>query len=238
MSDSEDYGDSEADEDLTIRNLEISKSPGHNDLVSLLECPVCLDLPLPPIRTCCQGHIICSLCCPRLMVCPLCQQHIGTGRNFFAEDFLNKSTMKCKFSPDGCLTELSGSKIREHMDTCFYRPIKCRQCGRKVAFSDIDDHLFNEHQISPWDLNEEGVRIVTCQKLRTRNPHARIVQHHHWSLDTIVVLFLLVIFASVADVCFNASNEIVSWDKTVASFVSDALYRLYSDVIETCMTLI
>lgn len=68
-----------------------------------------------------QGHIICAACTPRLRVCPLCQQHIGTGRNFFAEDFLNKSIFRCKYYEDGCFVELPGVKINEHVKDCRFR---------------------------------------------------------------------------------------------------------------------
>jgi E3 ubiquitin-protein ligase SIAH1 len=99
----------------------VTKSPSQEDLVPLLECPVCFDLPLPPIRTCYQGHIICVNCCDKLSVCPLCQKPIGIGRNYFAETFLNTCTMRCRYYEDGCAVELPGSKIRAHMDRCNYR---------------------------------------------------------------------------------------------------------------------
>lgn len=103
------------------RSLEVARSPSQDDIVSFLECPVCFELPLPPIRMCIQGHIICADCCCRLKKCPLCQQKIDIGRNFFAENFLNQSIIKCKFKVDGCKEELPGEKMKQHMQTCDFR---------------------------------------------------------------------------------------------------------------------
>jgi len=212
MSDLEDFdyndsGDSDG-EDLTDRSLEVTKSPATDDLVSLLECPVCFDLPLPPIRTCNRGHIICADCCPKLRICPLCQHHIGYGRNFFAEDFLNKSTMKCKFHQDGCLVELPGFRIRDHMQLCNYRPIKCQECRNKISYGDIDDHLLKRHGISKWDLNEEGSRIVLCQKLRTRNPYAdMVIDTMPWRYSSITLLLGLIIMILADSYHFDESCD-------------------------------
>lgn len=104
-----------------FRSLEVARSPSQEDIVSLLECPVCFDLPLPPIKTCIQGHIICADCCCRLNKCPLCQQKIDIGRNFFAENFISKSVIKCKFKVDGCNEELPGEKMKEHIQNCDFR---------------------------------------------------------------------------------------------------------------------
>lgn len=106
---------------VLIRALEVTRSPSQDDVLPLLECPVCFDLPLPPIRTCIQGHIICADCCLKLPRCPLCQQRIDIGRNFFAEHFLNNSVIKCKFTIDGCRAELPGEKLKRHMQTCEFR---------------------------------------------------------------------------------------------------------------------
>jgi predicted amidophosphoribosyltransferase len=49
-------------------------------LNELLECPVCFVVPTSgPLKTCKNGHMVCSSCEPNLTNgCPVCQQPIDT----------------------------------------------------------------------------------------------------------------------------------------------------------------
>lgn len=47
------------------------------DLASLFECPVCFDYVLPPILQCQSGHLVCSICRPKLTCCPTCRGPLG-----------------------------------------------------------------------------------------------------------------------------------------------------------------
>ena len=47
------------------------------DLVSLFECPVCMDFALPPILQCQSGHIVCASCRTKLSSCPTCRGNLG-----------------------------------------------------------------------------------------------------------------------------------------------------------------
>ena len=44
-----------------------------SSLLTLLECPVCLDHITPPVKQCVKGHLVCSDCFPRLPHCPTCR---------------------------------------------------------------------------------------------------------------------------------------------------------------------
>ena len=41
-----------------------------NQILTLLECPVCLDHITPPIKQCIKGHLVCTDCFPHLPHCP------------------------------------------------------------------------------------------------------------------------------------------------------------------------
>ena len=47
------------------------------DLASFFECPVCFDYVLPPIYQCQAGHLVCSVCRPKLNCCPTCRGPLG-----------------------------------------------------------------------------------------------------------------------------------------------------------------
>ncbi|CAL8137606.1 unnamed protein product [Orchesella dallaii] len=200
VSDSEEYSSFD-------RSLEVTRSPSQEDILSLLECPVCFDLPLPPIRTCVQGHIICAECCSRLTKCPLCQQRIDIGRNFFAEDFLNRSVIKCRFKVDGCDAELVGEKMKAHAQICEFRPLKCKRCSARVAFSEFESHMFNQHGVGPWDLNDQGVRIVVSQKQRSKMKRGSSTDIPSISMKAICTsLIITAVFTIVADYLYDPTD--------------------------------
>ncbi|CAH1240913.1 SIAH1 [Branchiostoma lanceolatum] len=55
----------------------------YHDEQLFAECPVCLDVVLPPIWQCAQGQ--CLGCLQRLTTCPLCRVPIGDARNLELE---------------------------------------------------------------------------------------------------------------------------------------------------------
>ncbi len=54
-------------------------------VLSLLECPVCLDHITPPVRQCVKGHLVCADCFPRLHHCPTCRGDMCQERNLAME---------------------------------------------------------------------------------------------------------------------------------------------------------
>ena len=56
------------------------------DLMNMLECPVCLDTAdRPPIYQCTEGHLLCESCNHRLSACPQCGHSLLNSRNRTAE---------------------------------------------------------------------------------------------------------------------------------------------------------
>jgi len=96
----------ELEKEIDKLNTEIEKKkngdkPDKNkDIVTCLECPVCLDVCKPPLQIwqCPEGHIICGSCVnrPELRVCPQCRISL-TGqlsRNRALEDIARKTFPK------------------------------------------------------------------------------------------------------------------------------------------------
>uniref|UniRef100_A0A1B6KWV6 RING-type domain-containing protein n=1 Tax=Graphocephala atropunctata TaxID=36148 RepID=A0A1B6KWV6_9HEMI len=72
------------------------------DLESILQCPVCFELPANIIYLCRVGHHMCERCRRRLTNCPTCQSAMTGARNFLAEALISKFSM-FKGSGDGPL---------------------------------------------------------------------------------------------------------------------------------------
>lgn len=60
------------------------------DLETVLQCPVCLEIPPNLIYLCKVGHHMCDKCKVRLTLCPTCQSPMTKSRNFLAEALISK----------------------------------------------------------------------------------------------------------------------------------------------------
>jgi len=88
-------------------------------LLKTLECPVCMEIVIPPVFNCGNGHIICGLCHPRVPKCGLCASNFTTARNYTVESILALIDTTCRNSL--CSKALRADKLRDHLDTCEYR---------------------------------------------------------------------------------------------------------------------
>ncbi|XP_047361141.1 uncharacterized protein LOC124953599 [Vespa velutina] len=70
--------------------LEETRLKWYDILESLLECPVCCEIPESNILQCVSGHHICISCRYRLQNCPICKNNFSNTRNFFAEEMASK----------------------------------------------------------------------------------------------------------------------------------------------------
>ena len=60
-------------------------------LGSILQCPVCLEVPTsPPIYRCDNGHILCKECKAKLSYCPECRMKLGDKRCLTSEKIVRE----------------------------------------------------------------------------------------------------------------------------------------------------
>ncbi|XP_063221402.1 E3 ubiquitin-protein ligase SIAH1B-like [Bacillus rossius redtenbacheri] len=64
------------------------------DVMQLLECPVCLTVMTPPIHMCANGHDVCHKCWQQLTKCPLCKARLLSARNIVLEQLLDGAELQ------------------------------------------------------------------------------------------------------------------------------------------------
>ena len=72
--------------DAQIVDLTESDVP---EMLGLIECPVCREVPPPPLYNCENGHFVCANCRPRLVApsrCAYCLAPFTQSRNFPLEE--------------------------------------------------------------------------------------------------------------------------------------------------------
>ncbi|KAH7939996.1 hypothetical protein HPB52_020165 [Rhipicephalus sanguineus] len=95
-------------------------SPGEllTELQSLLECPVCREVFLPPSLQCWNGHVICSDCRRGSPTCPLCRARKERIRNVGLEKLLKAARFPCKYAPSWCAASIPLSAKHKHEEQC------------------------------------------------------------------------------------------------------------------------
>ena len=94
-------------------------------LLSDLECPVCTQYMVPPIKLCTNGHNICSNCRERVRYCPTCRAKFSEIRNVALENIARRLKYPCVNRQNGCPGSFSIQNIAVHQDVSEYGKIKC-----------------------------------------------------------------------------------------------------------------
>ena len=110
-----------------------SKARANNNqqqkIISLLECPICLECVLPPIYQSQNEHLICKNCCFRTTLCPVCQATLSAlaVNNLQLGKLANIFHFGCKYVVNGCQWKSILFMRVEHEKTCEYI-VRTRRC--------------------------------------------------------------------------------------------------------------
>jgi len=143
-----------------------------NSLLTLLECPVCLDHITPPIKQCTKGHLVCIDCFPRLPHCPTCRSPMAEERNLGMEQVSRLLKFPCRYHPMGCKEAHTLSAKAEHERNCPYLQLKCPfhgQCSFGGALSAVVPHLKSEHAVTPVPVQPSGTLFYRAKYFFKRN---------------------------------------------------------------------
>jgi E3 ubiquitin-protein ligase SIAH1 len=116
-----------------------------------LECPVCMEYMVPPIKLCTNGHSICSKCREEVDCCPTCRTKFTDIRNVALETIARRQKYPCANRGSGCPDLLSIELIVEHQAVCTHGPIKCPltkvgfQCSWNGVKFDLEEHAKAAH---------------------------------------------------------------------------------------------
>jgi len=141
-------------------------------LLTLLECPVCLDHITPPIKQCVKGHLVCTDCYPRLPHCPTCRSTMSEERNLGMEQVSRLLKFPCRYHPMGCKEAYTLAQKEEHERNCPYLQLKCPfhgQCSFGGALSAVVPHLKSEHSVTPVPVQPSGTLFYRAKHFFKRN---------------------------------------------------------------------
>ena len=128
------------------------------DLLSDLECPVCMEYMVPPIKLCTNGHNICSKCRESVHCCPTCRAEFSEIRNVALENIAKSQKYPCVNRQSGCLDLFPIEHIAKHHAVCLYSKIKCPfqitgKCSWNGLKRNLEGHATASH---PGSFLEES----------------------------------------------------------------------------------
>jgi len=142
-------GDTERESEPAVRN---NRSTARTDesrqleseLESVVECPVCYNIPRDlPIPCCPAGHIMCSPCRLRVLHCPTCRRQLEDNTSSLAAALIEKVKHKCLYWDFGCRHRDFLVGLVRHEEVCQDRTILCpgpNGCEEKVQLKDFYRH--------------------------------------------------------------------------------------------------
>ncbi|VIO87388.1 Uncharacterized protein BM_BM6403 [Brugia malayi] len=135
------------------------------EVLSVFECPVCMDYMMPPYLQCQSGHLVCGNCRPKLTCCPTCRGPVPSVRNLVLEKIANTVMFPCKFSGSGCPLTFSHVEKVEHEELCEFRPYCCpcpgASCKWQGSLSEVMGHLMKVHKSITTLQGEDIVFLAT-----------------------------------------------------------------------------
>lgn len=141
------------------QNQETMNTLGRAAVLRELECPICWNFMVPPIRQCCNGHSVCETCYLKLKQCPICQGKFTKVRNRSLEAVLEAvASYPCVNEKFGCKYRMLTVEARaQHEWICEYKTVfpcileECSWIGRR---EDILQHWTSKQlTVSPYTEN-------------------------------------------------------------------------------------
>lgn len=92
-------------------------------VLAQLQCKVCFNYMIPPIRICSKGHSACDNCANKFRTCVTCKYPFLTTRNYALEEISNEMDIECT----KCRNFYPLQKFQTHMETCEANVFQCKK---------------------------------------------------------------------------------------------------------------
>jgi len=158
-----------------IEDLDLGKIES-DQVLNQLECPVCYDYIIPPVKQCIKGHLICSSCFQKLKpaTCPTCRSDLSQERNLAVEKIAYLLKYPCRYSLSGCKQFFLLPQKDFHERNCQYLLVKCPfmikngKCKYNGTLKNTEDHLKTDHKITAVSIREDGMYFYKCKGFSRR----------------------------------------------------------------------
>uniref|UniRef100_J3KUP5 RING-type E3 ubiquitin transferase n=2 Tax=Oryza brachyantha TaxID=4533 RepID=J3KUP5_ORYBR len=121
----------------------------------VLDCNICFEPLKSPIFQCEVGHVICSVCLPKIGEnCHMCCKATRYSRCFALEQFVDAIKVPCSNAKYGCDKFIAYNQKEKHENMCIHVPCFCPEngCSFRGSTASLLDHLITKHEWSPTNF--------------------------------------------------------------------------------------
>ncbi|XP_057376046.1 E3 ubiquitin-protein ligase sina-like isoform X1 [Daphnia carinata] len=174
----------------------------HARLLSLIECPVCLEPISPPIHQCRRGHLVCGKCKSQLNQCPTCRDRMSEMRNFAVERMAELLKYPCRNAGLGCPVAILLSGKNAHESTCPFRHYNClfRTCSWTGFQQEMVPHLRSTHSLRFLEGSRQEIDVEL---------NSPTLFYTDWALSCFGRIFRLNVFQHIPNSMFYVSAYLV-----------------------------
>lgn len=184
----------------------------HSRLISLLECPVCLEPISPPIHQCRRGHLVCHRCKPHLSLCPTCRERMTDTRNWAVERIAEELRYPCKNSSAGCPLKMALCDKDNHEAACTFRTFTCpfRACSWSGFLPDMLPHLRHAHSSRFLEGHQQQIDVEL---------NSPTLFYTDWAVSCLGEVFRFNVFQNIPNSMLYASAYYLGAANKAADFV-------------------
>ena len=136
-------------------------------LLPILKCKICSNILLNPYDCSKCGNTFCFNCINNYKElnknCPFgCVDYDINPSSFAIKKFLEKLQFTCANKSNGCTEIINYNNLENHESNCKFREIICpnNQCGQKIQWNLLKNHLQNECEFSLFECQYCGIKLT------------------------------------------------------------------------------
>lgn len=191
-------------------------------ILSILECPVCMEYMVPPIYQCHNQHLLCSDCHKKQTICPVCRLKLEGDRNTCMEKVTEYISYPCRNEGSGCNAMLRLFEKQNHEKICVAHGqhhcllpmieengLPCVWIGR---VEEADGHIRQKHNHLIHKSNDGSFRLYASEMMDSQH-HILFDDNlfccliHKEPLRTSSIQKVYTVFFHVVNITFQQTNN-------------------------------
>ena len=145
-----------------------------------LICAICLDIINTPVQATCCGKLFCKVCQENSIKqdtkCPHCRNTMKVFEDKRCQQEINALKIVCPYYVRDCAWSGCVSDLKQHIDNCQYKFVKCPNHCKYNTYSDA--YLLRKH-LENHLANTCADRLVTCEHCKNKTKSKDLNDHHN-----------------------------------------------------------
>ena len=147
-----------------------------------LICAICLDIINTPVQATCCGKLFCKVCQENAIKqdtkCPHCRNTMKVFEDKRCQQEINALKIVCPYYVRDCAWSGCVSDLKQHIDNCQYKFVKCPNHCKYTRDTRYDAYLLR-NCLKNHLANSCADRLVTCEHCKNKTKNKDLKGHHN-----------------------------------------------------------